>query len=152
MKKVMCVLFVVCLGVMVSGCASSRSGQVFGRDQARVGHRVEMGVITAINEGKIEGTKTPIGAAAGGVMGGVLGRSVGGGTGQDIATVAGALAGAAAGAVAEEKITQRKALEITVNLDSGQVVAVVQEADEVFNVGDRVRVLTGPDGTKRVRH
>ena len=48
--------------------------------------------------------------------------------------------------------TQRKALEITVKLDSGQTLAIVQEADETFNVGDRIRVLTASDGTKRVRH
>jgi outer membrane lipoprotein SlyB len=38
-----------------------------------------------------------------------------------------------------------------VMLDGGQYIAVVQEADEEFQVGDRVRVLSGRR-TTRVSH
>ena len=140
------------LAMVVSGCASSRAGKVYTRDQSRITHEVEAGTVESVGEVSIEGTKTPIGAAAGGIMGGVLGSTMGGGSGTRIATTAGALAGAAAGAVAEEKITRKKGVEVQVKLDSGRTLVVVQEADEAFQVGDRVRVLTGPDGTKRVRH
>jgi outer membrane lipoprotein SlyB len=143
---------VVLCALVFAGCASSRSGKVYSRAAARVPHEVEWGTVEAVNEATIEGTKTPIGTVAGAIMGGVLGHAVGGGSGQQIATAAGALGGAAAGAVGEEKITRKKALEITVKLDSGKVTAIVQEADEAFAAGERVRVLTGPDGTKRVRH
>jgi outer membrane lipoprotein SlyB len=47
------------------------------------------------------------------------------------------------GSAVEEGITRKNALEITVKLDSGRVVSVVQEADVPFQVGDRVRLLTG---------
>jgi outer membrane lipoprotein SlyB len=40
--------------------------------------------------------------------------------------------------------------EITVLLDSGKYIAVVQGADELFRAGDRVRVLSGR--TTRVTH
>ena len=43
-------------------------------------------------------------------------------------------------------------LEITVQLDNGRMLAVTQAADEPFYPGDRVRVLTGYDGTTRVAH
>lgn len=151
MKCVNGIVILACIVLLASGCASSRSGQIYSREQARSGHEVEMGTVEAVTEVMIEGTKTPVGAVAGGIMGGVLGSAVGGGSGKRIATAAGALGGAAAGAAAEEKITQKKGLEIQIKLDSGKTVAIVQEADEVFNAGDRVRVLTGPDGTKRVR-
>ena len=36
-------------------------------------------------------------------------------------------------------------------LDSGKYIAVVQEADEAFRSGDRVRILSGR-GTTRVTH
>jgi outer membrane lipoprotein SlyB len=47
-------------------------------------------------------------------------------------------------------MTKFNGLEITVKLDNGDVLAVVQENDVLFAVGDRVRVLTGRDGTTRV--
>jgi outer membrane lipoprotein SlyB len=40
---------------------------------------------------------------------------------------------------------------VTVKLDSGALVAIVQEADETFKAGERVRILS--DGrTSRVTH
>ena len=49
-------------------------------------------------------------------------------------------------------MTAQPGLEITVRLDSGRVIAVTQGMDERFYQGDRVRVLTAPDGTVRVSH
>jgi outer membrane lipoprotein SlyB len=67
-------------------------------------------------------------------------------------TVVGAIAGAAAGSAVEEGVTRKQGLEITVRLDNGTLLAVVQEADVTFQVGDAVKVLTGSDGTTRVTH
>lgn len=133
-----------------AGCASSRSGQVYSRDHARQVQTVENGTVESVKNVLIEGTKTPVGAAAGGVAGGVIGSTVGGGSGRTVATVVGALAGAAAGAAAEEGITQRNGLEIVVQKDSGQTIVIVQEADVEIYPGDRVRIITAADGTTRV--
>ncbi|MEN8211391.1 MAG: glycine zipper 2TM domain-containing protein [Thermodesulfobacteriota bacterium] len=134
----------------ITGCASSRSGQVYSRDEARQVQTVENGTVESVKEVMIEGTKTPIGAAAGGVTGGVVGNTVGSGSGRAIATVIGALAGAAAGSMAEEGITRKQGLEIIVRKDSGQTIVVVQEADVPIAVGERVRIITAPEGTTRV--
>ncbi len=155
MKTLMVRMILVVSSVAVwSGCASSQSGSTYSRSHAREAQSIEMGVVEAINEAMIEGTKTPIGAVAGAVMGGVLGHAVGGGSGQDIATAAGALGGAALGAGIEEKVTQADAWELTIKLDSGKMLIVVQGKDkkELFTVGDRVRVITAADGTTRARH
>ena len=136
---------------VTSGCASSRSGKVYSRDQARKPHTVETGTVEAVSEVTIEGTKSGFGTVVGGVAGGVLGSTVGKGSGATIGAAVGALAGAATGALAEEKMTRKAALEITVKLDSGRTVVVVQEADVVFVGGERVRMVKGPDGTVRVR-
>jgi outer membrane lipoprotein SlyB len=143
---------VLCLLVVMTGCVSSRSGKVYSRDQARAVHTVEMGTVEAVNDAVIEGTKSPVGAVAGGILGGVLGSTAHGKRTQRVLTTAGALGGAAAGAAIEEKMTSKAAFEITVRLDGGRTIVIVQEADETFSVGDRVRVLTANDGTKRVRH
>ncbi len=135
-----------------SGCAASRSGQVYSRGSARSAVEVYPGVVEEVREVMIEGTKTPIGAIAGGVAGGVVGSTIGGGRGTRLATTGGALAGAAAGTAAEEGLTRRRGLEIQVTLDDGRTLVVVQEADVAFHAGDRVRVLREGDGTYRVRN
>ncbi|MBW2655459.1 MAG: glycine zipper 2TM domain-containing protein, partial [Deltaproteobacteria bacterium] len=117
---------------------------------ARQVQTVENGTVESVKEIIIEGTKTPIGTAAGAVTGGVLGSTVGGGSGKAVATVIGALAGAAAGTMAEEGITRKPGLEIIVKKDNGQTIVIVQEADMMIAAGDRVRIITAADGTTRV--
>jgi outer membrane lipoprotein SlyB len=111
---------------------------------------IRIGVVIMVREVQIEGTKSGLGAVAGGLMGGVLGSTIGGGSGRRVATVAGGIAGAGAGAAIEEGATRQKGLEITVKLDNGEVISIVQGADEAFDEGDLVRVLRRPDGTARV--
>jgi outer membrane lipoprotein SlyB len=135
---------------LLAGCASSNSGEVYSRNQARRAQTVQMGAVQAVRSVQIEGTKSGVGAVGGGVAGGVVGSTIGGGKGSILAAVGGAALGAVGGAVAEEKLTKKNGLEITVKLDSGSIIAVVQEADVLFAIGERVRVLTGSDGTTRV--
>ncbi len=132
-------------------CASSRSGEVYSRDQARKTHTVQLGTVEFVNLVKIEGTKSPVGTLAGAAAGGALGSTIGGGSGKTIAMVLGAIAGGVAGSAVEEQVTKKDGLEITVKLDNGEVISVIQEADIPFSVGERVRILKGPDGTTRVR-
>lgn len=144
------VFLMAAVTLYMTGCASSRSSEVYSRDQARQAHTVENGTVESVKEVLIEGTKTPVGGVAGGVAGGALGSTIGRGTGRTLATVAGALAGAAAGAAAEEGITSKKGLEIVVKKDNGETIVVVQEADVPIYPNDRVRILRGSDGTTRV--
>lgn len=144
------VLAMSCVAVL-GGCASSMSGSAYSREQARQAQEVEMGVVESVREVQIEGTKTPIGAAAGAAVGGIAGSHVGGGSGQAVGAILGAVGGGLAGAAVEEGVTRKPGLEITVRLDSGRLIAVTQEADEAFAAGERVRVLTG-GGVTRVSH
>jgi len=139
------------LGVLVSGCASSNAGNVYSRDEARKVQTVKTGVIESVRQVKLEGSKTPIGTVAGGVVGGVAGSTVGHGAGSTIAAVIGAVAGGLAGSAIEEGVTRKDGVEITVKLDSGPLVAIVQEANEEFHPGEKVRLLES-GGTTRVSH
>lgn len=149
MKSIRFISFLAA-AVLLSGCASSRSGEVYSRDQARRTQTVQPGTVQFVKNVQIEGTKSGLGTIGGGVAGGVVGSTIGGGKGQVLAALGGAALGAVGGTVAEEKLTKKAGLEITVKLDSGPVIAVVQEADVMFSAGERVRVLTGSDGTTRV--
>lgn len=136
---------------VLSACAPSTSGQVYSRDQARISHQVFFGTVLEVLPVTIEGTQSGAGTIAGGVLGGVAGSAIGGGTGRNLATVTGAIAGAVAGSAIEKDVTTVQGQEITVELDNGEIIAIVQEADAPFNDGDRVRVLKSPEGTFRVR-
>lgn len=137
--------------VLLAGCPASTSGSAYTREQTRTPQEVQLGVVESVREVQIEGTKTPIGPAAGAVIGGVAGSSLGKGKGSTIGAVVGAVAGGLAGGAIEEGVTRNKGLEITVKLDNGRLLAVTQNADENFRPGDRIRILTG-GGVTRVTH
>lgn len=145
------VMLVAAMAAILGACASSNSGSVYKRGEARTVQTVKMGVVESVRQVKLEGTKTPVGTGAGAVVGGVAGSSLGGGRGSIITGILGAVAGGLAGSAAEEGLTRKDGVEITVKLDSGNMIAVVQEADEQFNPGERVRVLEA-NGVTRVSH
>jgi len=150
-QMVIRVLALTLFAMLLGGCASSQSGKVYTRDQARTSHSVYYGTILRVEQVTIEGTQSGAGTLAGGALGGVLGSAVGGGSGKRIATVGGAIAGAAAGSAVEKGVTTVAGVELEVELDDGQLMVVVQEMDDVYRVGDRVRVLRDAKGTTRVR-
>ena len=145
------ILTVAVLAALLAACASSNSGSVYSRDDARKVQTVKTGVVESVRSVKLEGTKSPVGTIAGGAVGGIAGSSVGGGRGSAIAAVIGAVVGGLAGSAVEEGITRKDAFEITVKLDGGGLVAIVQEADEVFHAGDKVRLVEN-GSTTRVTH
>jgi outer membrane lipoprotein SlyB len=150
MKHAMSAIIAAAVVTTISGCAApGLGGGSYSREQARREQTVRMGVVESVREVKLEGTRTGVGAGAGAVAGGLAGSSVGHGTGSAIAAVAGAVVGGVAGQAAEQGFTAKRGVEVTVKLDSGQMVAIVQEGDETFRPGDRVRILS--DGaTSRV--
>jgi outer membrane lipoprotein SlyB len=100
------------------------------------------GVVEAVREVEIEGERSAAAPMAGAVIGGAAGSSVGRGRGA----AAGGVVGTVVGAVVGESVSQgapRRALEITVRLDEGRVIAVTQPVDkDSFQPGDRVRVVS----------
>lgn len=140
------------ISMFLAACASSNSGSVYSRDEARKVQTVKTGVVESVREVKLEGTKSPVGTVAGGAVGGIAGSSIGGeGKSGVVGAVIGAVVGGIAGAMAEEGITRKDAYEITVKLDGGGLVAIVQEADEIFKAGEKVRIIES-GGVSRVSH
>jgi outer membrane lipoprotein SlyB len=110
-----------------------------------------MGVVESVRKVKLEGTNSNIGTAAGAVVGGIAGSSVGDGKGSAIGAVIGAVAGGLAGSAIEEVATRADGVELTIKLDNGTLVAIVQEATETFSPGERVRLIES-GGNTRVSH
>ncbi len=144
-------LIVSALTILLVACASSNSGNVYSREDARRVQTVKTGIVESVRQVKLEGTKSPVGTIAGGAIGGIAGSSVGHGNGSAIVAIIGAVAGGLLGSAAEEGITGKDALEITVKLDGGNLVAVVQETDEQFHAGEKVRLVENGN-TTRVTH
>ena len=136
--------------LVASGCASGLGGDTYARGEARRAMTVQYGSVEEVRPVRLEGTKSPVGTVAGAAVGGIAGSGVGGGRGQAVATVIGAVAGGLAGSALEEGVTRKPGVEVTVRLESGQILAVVQEdGGEAFRPGERVRVLRDA-GTTRV--
>ena len=150
MKQLTLIVSMLLSLALVSGCASSLSSGAYTRDSARQMQTVYYGTVESVRTVQIEGTKTSVGTGAGAIAGGILGNQVGGGSGRALATVGGALLGGVAGSAAEEGITRQPGYEITVRLDNGRTVSIVQAADVSFQPGERVRVIEARDGTTRV--
>lgn len=135
-----------------TGCAyNSRSSNVYSGRAASQVHTVKEGTVVAVRAVKVEEDMTRLGAIVGGAAGGVAGRQIGSGAANDIATVGGAVGGGLAGRAIENEIRKRDALEITVEMSDRSVIAIVQDDDVSFSVGQPVRVLTTRGGEGRVQ-
>ncbi|KMY85410.1 Outer membrane lipoprotein [Candidatus Paraburkholderia calva] len=139
------------------GCAyNSSSPDVYRSSQAQRAETVRMATVESVRGVKISsnnGQPSGLGAVGGGALGGVAAASaIGGGNGSIIAGIIGGLAGAVAGNAVENNVATKNGLEITVRLDNGDLRAITQTSnDEVFKVGERVRLLSS-GGVTRVTH
>ena len=140
----------VLLTVTVAGCAPrSMSGDVYSRERAQRVQAIEYGEVIEVRQILIEGTKSGVGTFAGSVFGGALGSGIGRGPGHGIAVVGGAIAGGVAGSAVEEAATRQPGVEVTIRMDTGRTIALVQGIDPPVRAGDRVRVVRNPDGSAR---
>lgn len=153
MKHILAAALIGLSTVILSGCATGLGGSTYSRDQARQEQSVRTGVVESVREVQLEGTRSGVGAVAGGVTGGIGGSYMGDGTLGALGAVLGAVGGGLIGQAVEEGVTRRKGVEITVKLDNGSMVAITQEveASETFKPGERVRILSG-GGASRVTH
>ena len=144
-------ILLAALAAAMAGCATRESANVYGKHEAGREQTVRMATVDSVRQITIEGSRSGVGAAAGGVTGGIVGSGVGHNRGAAVAGVLGAVGGGVAGQAIEERVTRKDGFEITVRLDSGELRAIVQEADEAFKPGDRVRLLTSGGVTRVTR-
>jgi outer membrane lipoprotein SlyB len=147
-------LIVVAAMVALGGCAvTPNSANVYTSRQAQGEQSVRMAVVDSVRPVTIDkNTGGSAGTLAGGALGAVgAGSLIGKGNGSIAAGVVGAVLGGIAGNQVENNLNQRPGLEITVRLSNGELRAITQDADERFNVGDRVRLLSS-GGVTRVTH
>lgn len=142
----------ILVSLMSAGCATGLGSGDYERADVRRAYDVRFGTIVSVRNVRIGGSESGVGAASGAVIGGVAGSAVGEGKGSIVGAVLGAVAGGVAGNAIEQGTTKKPGIELTVRLDSGRTIAVVQEdTGESFAVGDHVRVLES-GGEMRISH
>ncbi|HYY61716.1 MAG TPA: glycine zipper 2TM domain-containing protein [Burkholderiales bacterium] len=141
-------ILAVALAAALAGCITHESANVYSKHEAGREQTVRMATVDSVRKVTLEGSQSGLGGAAGGAVGGIAGSQVGQGAGSSVAAVLGAVAGGVAGNALESKTTSHDALEITVRLDSGEMRAIVQEADQPFTPGQRVRLLSSGGVTR----
>ena len=142
--------------VTTTGCAyNSSSPDVYTAGQAQREETVRFGTVESVRTVTIssnDGQPSGLGAVGGGALGAVAGSAIGGGRGSIATAIIGGIAGAVAGNAVENGVAKRQGVEITVRLDNGDLRAITQSAaGEVFQAGDRVRLLSSA-GVTRVTH
>ena len=90
-----------------------------------------------------------VGTIAGAAVGGVLGATIGGGTGSTLAAIGGGLLGGYAGGKMANALGESNGVNLTIRLDNGNVISIVQEANPnmMFSVGEKVQInMSGSKG------
>lgn len=136
-------------GLLVTGCTATPTANSYGRGEAMRAQSVDFGSIVSIRPVNIRPDSTMVGTGTGAVLGGLAGSQIGGGTAANVAGgVAGAVAGGAIGSALQGS-QNTPGLELTVKLDNGNNIAVVQPGGvNDFRVGDRVRVTSDGVNTR----
>jgi len=145
MKRISIALMLVAL--LLAGCASAPWDDVVDdrSAQAQLEQKEYPGVVEGVRDVEIDSARTGVGSMAGAVIGGTAGSRVGSGRGAAVGGVVGTVAGAILGEAAARAGTE-PGHEITVRLGEGRLIVVTQPAGEIFQVGDRVRVIS--DGVR----
>ncbi|WP_432695849.1 glycine zipper domain-containing protein [Marinobacterium sp. YM272] len=155
MKRLNTGVALVLLTAVLGGCAQqSLTGDAYSRSEVQRAQRIQYAVVESVRPVVIEGrTDGVVGGGAGAIVGGVAGSSIGGGRGSVITSVLGAVAGGVVGQRIEEATSRTQGQEITLRLDNGEMISVVQEVanQNFFRPGDRVRLL-GSGSTLRVSY
>ena len=136
---------VLSAATVLGGCAQQGLyGTSYNRGQVGQAQTVQYGSVESVTPVQIEGRDDGVvGSGTGVIVGGIAGNQIGGGSGRTLATVVGAVAGGLIGQRVEKAATERQGQEITIRLDNGRVLSVVQEVEngQFFHPGDRIRVL-----------
>lgn len=136
-------LITLALAATLAACTTTSPDVVRREDANRMSSVIDA-VVLSVRPVTVEGQQSGIGGTAGGVVGAIAGGSMGGGRRDSaVGSVLGAVAGAVVGNAIERSSTREEAVEVLVQLRSGERRAVVQaKGGEELRTGDPVIIVT----------
>lgn len=138
--------------VVLAGCAPAYTGDTYRYHETMRPQSVELGVVESTRLVQIQAPETGVGTVGGAALGGLAGSGVGAGHGNVAAVIGGAILGGVIGNAVERDANRRNGVEVTVRLDNGRTVAIVQQdGGEGFRPGDRVRLVSNGYATRVTR-
>lgn len=141
---------VLALSVVALAACTTTNPDVISRSDAQRLSTVTDATVLSVRSVTVDGTQSGVGAAAGGVVGGIAGSSRGNSRESVALGVIGAVVGGVIGNTVERASTKEDALEILVQLRSGERRAIVQaKGNENIQAGDAV-ILVSTGGKVRV--
>ncbi|MFC5461096.1 glycine zipper domain-containing protein [Massilia niabensis] len=144
-------LTLIC-AALLAGCATTApSGSVYRAYDTQNEQVVRTGTVESVRNVVIVNPESGVGTMGGAALGGLAGSYAGSGRGSAATSIVGAIAGGLLGQRMEASANHRPGFEITVKLDSGELRAITQAADEMFRPGERVRLVSNGYQT-RVTH
>jgi outer membrane lipoprotein SlyB len=143
------------LALFTSGCGSRKSfsdGDIRSIEGVYYGAVIDVAEVTVVEDPSFAGPVIggAVGAIVGSRLGGMLTGPLSGSTGNLLFTAAGIVVGAEAGSDIQKR--RYRAMQITMELNNGKILVVVQGFDEYFVRGDKVRILHMGEGRARVQH
>ena len=134
---------ILALSVLALAACSTTSPDVISRNEAQRLSTVTDATVLSVRSVTVDGTQSGVGSAAGAVIGGVAGWSRGNSRESIALGVLGAVVGGVIGNTVERATTKEDALEILVQLKSGERRSIVQaKGDENLQAGDAVILVT----------
>ena len=136
--------------VALSGCATDpQSSSVYRSNEVGVSKNVTYATVQNVRSVVIDAGQSGVGLGTGAAIGGFAGSTLGNGNGRILGGIVGAVAGGIAGQAIEGNTSKRPGVELTLRLDNGQSLVVVQPDDgSRFTSGSRVRMIGNGNNTR----
>jgi outer membrane lipoprotein SlyB len=153
-----CALLALSALLVSSGCAPAVAPRTYSAYDAGRPMSVRYGVVDSVRAVKIQTPPTGAGAAVGSTVGAIAGAAAGSNnsfyynSGSWWGALAGALLGGLVGSAIEAGASKQDGLELKVQMNDGETLVVVQDAQEAFKAGDVVELVIAPDGSARLQH
>ncbi len=145
--------------LLFASCAPTATQRTYSAYDAGRAMSVRYGVVDSVRAVKLQTQPTGAGAAVGSTVGAMAGVAIGSNNSYDYngggawwGGLAGALLGGLIGSAIEAGASNRDGLEIKVQMNDGETLVVVQDAQEAFRPGDFVEMVTARDGSARLQH
>jgi outer membrane lipoprotein SlyB len=135
-------ILAVAAALVLAAC-STTSPDVIQRGDAQRLSQVQDATVLNVRPVTVEGSQSGVGATTGGALGGIAGSTRSSGRESAAIAIVGAVAGAVVGHAAERYTTREDAVEILVQLKTGERRAIVQaQGNEQIAAGDAVILVT----------